>query len=160
MAAGWPRMSNPPFHQQAGAELYIRLGHAMTQWTQVEDALLKVLWMLQDKPEFAITSAIFHTPISDQVRIDMVNNVASIMLKNSPLLDEWRKLHERAKRRLRKRNSLAHKTALHHPTDPSKSVLRPGMFNVVRTNMGTTGDTLTRKGLTKFANHSVDSAWI
>ena len=60
----------PPFHQQVGAELYMRLGHAITQWAHVENALLKIFWKLQGEPVFRITSAIFHSPISDQVRID------------------------------------------------------------------------------------------
>jgi len=75
----------------------------------------------------------------------MVNNIASFMLRNSPLLKEWEKLNKRANRRLRKRNSLAHMTALHEPQDPSKSVLRPGLFDVVRTNMGTTSNKLNEK---------------
>lgn len=135
----------PPFHQQVGAELYMRLGHAITQWAHVENGLLKIFWKLQGEPVFRITSAIFHTPISDKVCIDMVNNVASFLLKKSPLLGEWEKLHNRANKRLRKRNKLAHRTALHDPKDPSKSVLRPGLFDVVRTNMGVTKDTLNAK---------------
>lgn len=135
----------PPFHQQVGAELYMRLGHAITQWADVENALLKIFWKLQGEPVFRITSAIFHSPISDQVRIDMVNNVALFLLKKSPLLEEWEKLNEHANRHLRKRNKLAHRTALHDPQDPSKSVLRPGLFDVVRTNMGVTTDTLNAK---------------
>ena len=75
----------------------------------------------------------------------MVNNIASFLLKESPLLSEWEKLHKRTDRCLRKRHKLAHRTALHNPQDPSKSVLRPGLFDVVRTNMGVTSDTLNAK---------------
>ena len=135
----------PPFHQQVGAELYMRLGHAITQWAHVEDSLLKVFCTLQGKTNFRITLAIFHTPISDQVRIDMVNNIAKFVLKKSPLLEEWEKLHRRTNRCLGKRNKLAHRTALLDSQDPSKSVLRPGFFDVVRTNMGVTKDTLNAK---------------
>ncbi len=140
-------MSKPDslFHQQVGAELYMRLGHAITQWAHVEDSMLKIFWKLQGEPAFRITSAIFHTSISDQVRIDMVNNIASFVLKKSPLLKEWEKLHKRANQRLKKRNVLAHRTALHDAQDPSKSVLRPGIFDVVRTNMGVTSNTLNAK---------------
>jgi len=137
--------TKPPFHQMVGAELYMHLGHAITQWAHVEDSMLNIFWKLQGEPNFRITSAIFHTPISDKVRIDTVNNIASFILKKSPLLEEWEKLHERAIRCLRKRNALAHKTALHDPQDPSKSVLRPGLFDVTRTNMGVTSNTLNPK---------------
>ncbi len=123
----------------------MRLGHAITQWAHVEDGLFKIFWKLQGEPEFRITSAIFHTPISDKVCIDMVNNVASILLKKSPLLEEWQKLHKRTSQRLKKRNKLAHRTAFHDPQDQSQSVLRPGLFDVVRTNMGVTKDTLNSK---------------
>ena len=89
----------------------------MTQWAHVEDALLKVFWKLQGKPDFMTTSAIFHTPPSDQVQIEMVNNVAKIVLKERPALsEEWRKLYNRADTKRKRRNMLAHRTALSSST--------------------------------------------
>ncbi len=80
-------------------------------------------------------------------RIDLVNNVAKVLLRGTPHLDEWKKLNARCDGRLIKRNHLAHMTVLHDEHDPSKSVLRPGMFDVIRTNMGAAKTTYNSKQL-------------
>lgn len=137
-----------PFREILDTEIYMRHGYAMSEWANIEDALLMVFLRFHPpNTPGIIISAMFHTPISAQVRIDLVNNVANFLLRKTAHLQEWEKLNARCNKRLSKRNMIAHMTVLHDDNDPTKSVLRPGLLDVVRTNMGVAKTTFNAKQL-------------
>lgn len=119
-----------PLEQYVGAKLYYELGLAITQWAHVQDSLGRVFHKLTGQKNYALSSAIFYTPINDKIRADIVDNVAKLMLRDSPLLSEWKKIRRRLKERGDKRNLLAHLTALHNAEGDDKSILRPHLFDI------------------------------
>ena len=99
--------------------LSMHIGRSITSWQSVESGLFLLYAKLIASPNLAAVSASYHSIMNFNIRLDLVDAAAQIMLEKSPYLDSWNKLRERCETASRLRNKLAHFTVV---TDTRKNV--------------------------------------
>jgi hypothetical protein len=86
---------------------YTALGHALTQWQLVENALCNVFEKVSTCTIEKVATAIFFSDHDFSVKLSMVDSAAQSSLKPE-LLSKWGALRKRAKDEAEVRNALAH----------------------------------------------------
>lgn len=113
------------FHQE--------IGRALGKWYRVEMELFRIFDQLAggNRP---INSAIFHAVINLNARIDMMDEVAMVALRQEPArLKEWFALSKKVGKRARKRNHLVHHMPLMNFAEKSPDdvwQLHPSQFDI------------------------------
>jgi hypothetical protein len=125
-------------------EFYASIGHAISQWAHVEDALCRVyisaIGLNHRKvasPYRLPATAAFHAIISPDAKAQMAHASISIHLmqkggdESEALLEEWNRIFKRVTERLRARNQLAHfQTLINTQDSPERQhTLRPRIFD-------------------------------
>ena len=107
------------------------LAGAITQWQIVELELYRVFSLLIrcEKPE--VGSAVFHSFANFDMRLGMTHAAALIELKGCPLFGRWVDLHNRMRKRARRRDELAHFMLRHcvHKSGELFFALEPSIFD-------------------------------
>ncbi len=118
----------PREHQQ---EFYETLARAISQWQHVEGALFEVFSALTLISDRNVASAVFFSPLNFNIKLKMVDSAAQFALMDSPLLEEWNKLHNKASKRADKRNELVHFMVIGGSGKPGETGyhLRPNIFD-------------------------------
>jgi len=89
-------------------EFYRVLGAALAQWYGVEMWLFKIFDRMTGAPT-PNNSAIFYAVINAKTRLEMMNELALVVLRHDTTLSkEWIKLSEKVKDKSKKRNHIAH----------------------------------------------------
>jgi hypothetical protein len=109
----------PSTLEEEHERFYAALGKAITQWQHVEDALSRLYCGVFVVDDFWPASATYHTILAFEIRLEMVNAVLRTACGPS-FIQLWNPLYNKASRRAKRRNQLAHFSLL---VDASK---RPG----------------------------------
>jgi hypothetical protein len=121
----------PVEEQQA---FYAAIGRAITQWANVEFALLKTFLSSVDSGDPNACAAGVYALESFRAKLEMTDKALSIRYRDSDLLREWikpRGFKHRLNAQSRVRNWLAHFTVVVFAHGPSgrRYNLRPNIFN-------------------------------
>ncbi len=102
-------------------------------WQNVEAQLFLLFNTLVRTQDHNLTSAVFHSVVSLEVRLAMVSAAIQIALaRKSALLKKWETVKNKIENRYRNRNTLAHFSLSGHTSGRGKFSLRlrPSIFNV------------------------------
>jgi hypothetical protein len=112
------------------------LGRALGKWQLVEMQLFRVYARLIRCENAEVASAAFHSIVNFRTRLGMTDAAARVALADSPLLGRWNALRNRASKRSRRRNLLAHFVVVYGldtaptSTDFFGPFLEPSIFDV------------------------------
>ena len=112
-------MADDVLLEQEREKLYTALGRAITQWQGVEEgvSLLFSSLVVRESDQSAVANAAFHSILNFESKLGMIHSAINMHFFGWPLthgqepcepLEEWRPLHNRAIRRAKRRNELAH----------------------------------------------------
>jgi hypothetical protein len=93
------------------SKFYIAVGLAITRWQQVEMALTQLFLILLNAKTGAAASAAFAAVHSFQTKLSMVDAAAYVVLRDTPLFEEWRSIRGKLNKEdglADKRNEIAH----------------------------------------------------
>lgn len=90
-------------------DFYTVYGECFSAWCGIEFNLLSIYIFSLNVPDYEAASAAFYSTTGFRAKLDMVNAVVT----NSKCVDEddlivWKKVHENASKKSRRRNELAH----------------------------------------------------
>lgn len=90
-------------------DFYTAYGECFSSWSGIEFNLLSIYIFSLNAPDYEAASAAFYSTTGFRAKLDMVNAVVT----NSKRVDEddlivWKKVHENASQKSRRRNELAH----------------------------------------------------
>lgn len=117
--AGLPTGDNPgpsPTPEQVG-EFYSHFGASIAAWQFVESQLFFTFSRAVSTENIAPLVAAFHVPAGFRVRLDMTNAAVKNAGLPAEKIAEWEKLYERAIKRAKKRNELAHSVICYKPSE-------------------------------------------
>jgi hypothetical protein len=112
--SGSPRPISEEDRRMIKEQEDIRLGVADVTfaWANVENCMVMVLAQILRDPAGNIASAIYFTPASIEIRMNIVDNTLRALTTGTspekPLLDRWRAVMERLNRLRKTRNKVAH----------------------------------------------------
>lgn len=112
-------------------EFYATLGHAITTWAHVEQALYTVYFNAVGSPDSLAPSAAFFSIINFTAKLKMVDSVMIFRYQSYPdVLERWRDVRNKLERRANRRNILAHWQLIINAADGSMSHrLTPHLFD-------------------------------
>jgi hypothetical protein len=128
-----PRRAQPTSIQEERRIFFEQLGNAIGAWQLVEMQMFRVYARLLRCENPAVASATFHTVINLNTKLDMTNAAAAITLSGSALLEKWDSLSSRIRKRVKRRNTLAHFVVIYgvnKPVSESGPYLQPSIFDV------------------------------
>jgi hypothetical protein len=110
------------------------VGRAFGLWQHVEMQLFRVYARLIRPENAEVASAAFHSVVNFNTRLGMTNAAAQVALVGSVALSVWSPLHNRAGRRAKRRNELAHFAVVYGVNPPTPvefgPFLQPSIFDV------------------------------
>ena len=114
----------PDLVETARQEFFAALGEAIASWYWVELRLFYMISRLLGFKNIKAAGAAFSAVINFNARLTMVDSAFQTTIRNEDLHAEWRRLHRRLKKHVRKRNDIAHLTVTTFPQmeDPDKMV--------------------------------------
>lgn len=108
---------------------------ALLSWQTVEQKLFFIFSDLVNAQSQDVSSAIFHSIVSLQTRLQIISAASAIVLKDNPLLAEWKKLKKEVEKASNFRNKLAHFELSFESSENDNAYLliRPSIFDVTAT---------------------------
>lgn len=130
------RGTTTPTIQEQQRLFFERLGHALGQWQLVEMQLFRVFARLMRCENAQVASAAFHSVISFATRLDMTEAAAKVGIADQAMFSRWHALHNRAVKRSKRRNLLAHFIVIYGVNAATVAehgpFLQPSIFDVTR----------------------------
>ena len=101
---------------------YSALGQALAQWASVEHSLFELYCVAvqSHKSNYAALSASYHVVSGFRTRLEMVDYALKFFLKKDSDISKWKSLKDRARKKSRKRNHLAHFMVINHVFNDEK----------------------------------------
>jgi hypothetical protein len=141
-----------PQYPEEEKEFYMAIGKAITQWQEVEGKLAMIFSASMsgnqrtEKMHNAYANAAFHTVLNFETKLGMTNSAIemahfSLGYTDLKMLEAWHPLFNRASRRAKRRNELAH-FQMHYDWNR-----KPGRRYYLRPN------TMDMRAWMKFAGH-------
>lgn len=94
--------------EEEDLRFFAAIGRCVTAWSHVEDELAAVYMEAIGAPLSAPAFAAFYAVQSPEVKISIVNSAVSLRLQEGPMLNRWKGFYNRASKRRKTRNSIAH----------------------------------------------------
>jgi hypothetical protein len=105
---------------------------ALLTWQVVEQNIFFIFsHVVRSNAQYPVVSALYHTVINFNARLEMVDAAMQIAYQGNPKLDEWRSLVMELTGCVKFRNKLAHSTLIVHKNREIKTLrLAPSAFDV------------------------------
>lgn len=97
-------------------EFLSELAIAILKWQQIEAELFFIFTSLV-QGRLPAMSAVFHSVVNFNARLEMIDEAAAVMLNADPLKPQWDAIFKRLKKRAAHRNKLVHFTVMGRPGD-------------------------------------------
>lgn len=101
--------------EEVDLRFYAAIGRCITAWAHVEDELAAIYVEAIGAPNSAPAYASFYAIQSPEVKISITHSAVSMRLVKGDVLAHWRSLYNRATKRRKTRNAIAHYQVIVNP---------------------------------------------
>ena len=124
--------SNPIVDRKHCDEFMKTYAQALLTWQVVEQNIFFIFsHVVRSNAQYPVVSALYHTVINFNARLEMVDAAMQIAYQGNPKLDEWRSLLMELTGCVKFRNKLAHSTLFIHKSKEINTLrLAPSAFDV------------------------------
>lgn len=112
---------------------YRKLGMAIAEWAVVEESLALIFLKILHAPNDGSALSAYYSLTNSKARLDLINAASIHAFGGKPEADEWSKLYDRTRKRLERRNQIAHFVVMGEPKNrPGERVfIRPNITNAL-----------------------------
>ncbi|WP_342150984.1 hypothetical protein [Methylorubrum sp. SB2] len=101
--------------EEVDLRFYTAIGRCITAWAHVEDELAAIYMEAIGAPNSAPAFASFYAVQSPEVKISITHSAVSMRLASGDVLSRWKSLYNRATKRRKTRNAIAHYQVMINP---------------------------------------------